>query len=126
MASVIYEDKCPQCGGVCTVNSYYRKGQMSAFCERCGWKYYKDGDFENETQGYGIACVTYNDGISEIIAIPKPPNENEKFNFINRLQEDDVDADKSYLTLWDEKNQKIISAFGSLPPSYDESDFDKE
>ena len=69
---------------------------------------------------------TYNDGISEIIAISKPPNENEKFNFINRLQEDDVDTDKSYLTLWDEKNQKIISAFGSLPPSYDESDFDKE
>ena len=42
------------------------------------------------------------------------------------LQTDDVDADKSYLTLWDEKNQKIISVFGSLPPSYDESDFDKE
>ena len=37
-----------------------------------------------------------------------------------------VDADKSYLTLWDEKNQKIISVFGSLPPSYDESNFDKE
>ena len=42
------------------------------------------------------------------------------------LQTDDVDADKSYLTIWDEKNQKIISFFGSLPPSYDESDFNKE
>ena len=50
----------------------------------------------------------------------------EKASKVDRLQEDDVDTDKSYLTLWDEKNQKIISAFGSLPPSYDESDFDKE
>ena len=42
------------------------------------------------------------------------------------LQADDVDADKSYLTLWDEKCQKIIAVFGSLPSSYDETVIDEE
>ena len=124
MASVIYADKCHQCGGVCIVDSYYRREHMTAFCERCGWSYYKDGDFEKETQGYGVAQVTYKSGIARIFGIHKHPNE--QLNFIKMLQEDDVDTDKSYLTLWDEKNQKIISVFGSLPPSYDESDFSKE
>ena len=77
MASVIYADKCPQCGGICIVNSYYRKGQMSAFCERCGWSYYKDGDCEEEKQGYGVSHVTYKGGIADIFGIHKPPNENE-------------------------------------------------
>ncbi len=126
MASVIYADKCPQCGGVCIVNSYYRKGQMSAFCERCGWSYYKDGDCEEETQGYGVAHVTYKGGITDIFGIHKPPNENEKVDFLKMLQTDDVDADKSYLTIWDEEKQQIISVFGSLPPAYDESVIEKE
>ena len=42
------------------------------------------------------------------------------------LQTDDVDADKSYLTIWDEEKQQIISVFGSLPPAYDESVIEKE
>ncbi len=125
MASVIYADKCPQCDGVCIVDSYYRRGHMTACCERCGWSYYKDGNFEKETQGYGVAHVTYKSGIAEIFGMHKPPNENEKINFIKMLQADDVDADKSYLTLWDEKSQKIIAVFGSLPPSYDKSIVDK-
>lgn len=146
MGVAIYIEKCWQCGGELLVYEDNKLHDITAECLRCGMKYanlqlpqeyydemavedaYEEIDYEDhwKEKGYGVACIVLKDGCVTRERIEFPYEEKKINEYLALLESDEVDADESYLTLWDEKNQKVISIFGSMPPSYDESDFNKE
>lgn len=127
MGVEVYASKCPQCGGVFWCQQHNTLRDISSICLRCGRAFTQiPCECVQDNKGYGIVCITKKNSDKEFISVEFPYEQETINNYLAMLEQDDVDADKSYLTLWDEKSQKIIAVFGSLPPSYDESDFDKE
>ena len=74
MGSVISYEKCSQCGGVYSIDYYYRTGEEYRFCQRCGkvhnhaivrdensnYCYDEDGKLKFEevtSQGYGTMAL---------------------------------------------------------------------
>lgn len=138
MGVAIYTEKCPQCGGELLVHKHTTLHDISAECLRCGMNYvdlqfpqeyydemtvegaYEEVNYEDywKEKGYGVVCIALKDG-GKIYKGIKFPYEEKKINvYLALLETDEVNADKSYLTLWDEKNQKVISIFGSMPPDF--------
>lgn len=141
MGVAIYIEKCWQCGGELFVYEDYGLHDITAECLRCGMNYadlhfpqeyydemtvegaYEEIDYEDpwEEKGYGVACIVQKDGHVTRERIEFPYEEKKINEYLALFESDEVDADKSYLTLWDEKNQKIISIFGSMPPDFSQS-----
>ena len=141
MGVAIFTEKCPQCGGVLWISQHTTLGHISTKCESCGMEYeemhypkeyydemivegaYEEVDYEDywKEKGYGVVCIALKDG-GEFRERIKFPYEEKKINeYLALFEQDEVDADKSYLTLWDEKNQKVVSVFGPMPPDFTQS-----
>lgn len=141
MGVAIYTEKCPQCGGELLVNEHTTLRDISAECLRCGMKYvdlrypedyydglivegtYEEVNYEDywEEKGYGVVCITYEDGYSDFFRIEEPPDVKMITSYLAMLDHEYVDKDKSYLTLWNEESQNVIAIFGSRPPDFEYS-----
>lgn len=122
-----YAIKCSQCGGVFWCQQHNTLRDISAICLRCGRMFTQiPCECVQDNKGYGVVCIAKKNGDKEFISVEFPYKEEKINNHLSMLEQDDVDADKSYLTLWDEKSQKVIAILGSLPPSYDEFVIDEE
>ena len=141
MGVAIYIEKCCQCGGELLVYEDNKLHDITAECLRCGMKYadlqlpqeyydemtvedaYEEIDYEDhwKEKGYGVPCIVLKDGCVTRERIEFPYEEKKINEYLALLESDEVDADKSYLTLWDEKNKKVISIFGSMPPDFSQS-----
>ena len=141
MGVAIYTEKCPQCGGELLVYEDYGLHDITANCLRCGMEYadlklpqeyydemtvegaYEEVNYEEhwEEKGYGVACIVLKDGYVTRKRIEFPYEEKKINAYLALFEHYEVDTNKSYLTLWDEKNQKVISIFGSMPPDFEYS-----
>ena len=141
MGVAIYTEKCPQCGGELLVNEHITLRDISVECLRCGMKYvdlrypqeyydgmivegaYEEVDYEDywEEKGYGVVCIALKNGGKFRKRIEFPYEEKKINEYLALLERDEVNAEKSYLTLWDDKNKKVISLFGSMPPDFSQS-----
>ena len=136
MGSVISYEKCSQCGGVYSIDYYYRTGEEYRFCQRCGkvhnhaivrdensnYCYDEDGKLKFEdviSQGYGCMALA-SKGFKTVYHLEKPVDEETKKEYLEIIEEEEIDKDNCYLTMWDEGKKEVVAVFGTLPGAYDE------
>ena len=137
MGSVIDYIKCPRCSGAMCVEFNYRTQEVWEACQRCGrrggWHYLRDesyavikdehGEFKKEfdnVPGYGTAFFQCKHGVGVGYALEHPADEELKAAFFEEIKREDIDEEKSYLTVWDEETNSLVLLHGTMPPSYDE------
>ena len=141
MGFALYTECCPQCGGILWVQEHTTLRDMYAECLRCGMNYeslcypqeyydgmivegaYEEVDYKDywKEKGYGVVCITYEDGYSDFFRIEGTPDVKQITSYLAMLDHEYVDKDKSYLTLWNEERQNVIAIFGSRPPDFEYS-----
>ena len=143
MSSVQDEEKCPQCGGCYTTDFDCRTFEEFKFCHRCGKREEyklirneqgkaildKDGQpkyIEESRFGFGCLMLAGKKGVSALYSMPEPLTDGMINDIKKTLEEDDVDADKSYLTKWDDEKHDVVAVFGTVPKLYDESFEDED
>lgn len=136
MGSFISSEKCSQCGGVYNIEDYYKTGERYCFCQHCGKihnhaivrdknkNFCRDENgkliFEDVmSQGYGCMAIA-SKGLRTVYHIDKPIDNEIKNEYLKIIDEEGIDKDKSYLSMWDEEKNEVVALFGTLPKSYDE------
>ena len=136
MGSVISYEKCSQCGGVYSIDYCYRTGEEYRFCQRCGkvhnhaivrdetsnYCYDEDGKLKFEdvsSQGYGCMALA-SKGLKTVYYLEKPVDDETKKEYLEIIEEEEIDKENCYLTMWDEEKKEVVAVFGTLPKTYDE------
>ena len=135
MGSVISYEKCSQCGGVYSIDYYYRTGEEYRFCQRCGkvhnhsivrdensnYCYDENGKLKFEdvdSQGFGCMAIA-SKGFKTVYHIERNVDEEIKKEYLEIIKEEGIESNKCYLTNWDDEKKEVGAVFGSLPKSYD-------
>lgn len=143
MSSVQDYDKCPQCGGIYVRDFDCRTLEEFRYCNRCGKreeytrKTDQQGDFVLDSEGriqyqftsstgHGCLAVADRKGVRAVYHLLKPVDDEIRKDYLEMLNNPDVDPEKCYLTSWDSQMQEITAVFGILPLSFDESMVDTE
>ena len=125
--------KCPRCNrNAFYMCDYYGVLEYSIDCWFCGYYYSTDAvvDPKSPTHGYkhdvlghivrkevmrggfGICYLVAKDGTSKVFRFSKPIS----VRLINRFHKkyiyDEIDQEKSYMTLWDEQRNGLFTVFG--------------
>lgn len=134
MGSVLSEEKC-KCGGVVTIDDYYKTFEIYVSCNRCGYFYSRelkrDENYkpifddqgkpiyiEKELPGYGSACIWSKKGVGSIYYLREPLTKEIEEEFFKILQEEDVDKEKSYLISYDKQTNLVKAIYGRPPLLY--------
>lgn len=129
MASYQSFEKCLQCGGVMLLDFDTHTKSLCGCCPRCGRhanvfrrknagkKYTLKID---DHFGYGSMILALKNGISSLSSLQEPWSEGAQHEFLQALQDPNVDAARSYMTRWDEKSKQVVSVYGAMPPLYEE------
>jgi DNA-directed RNA polymerase subunit M/transcription elongation factor TFIIS len=118
MSSAIVYLKCPKCGGMATLESF-KIGDQYISCQRCGYDYSREQRYydekentiyfkETESIGYGMYRVVKKDGMGPLVSIHTPVNEEMIEEFCRKLENDDVDKEKSFLTSYENGGLKVL------------------
>lgn len=141
MGSVIEHEKCPQCGGVVYHEYYYRTGEETQFCLRCGrWAKVLLPSSEEEQakllpgeklltrkgRGLGRCCIQTTAGVGKSFSLGEPYSEALDEWYMRTMKEDGVDPESSYLTKWDARTSRVIVVYGNDPGLYDDEFGTKE
>lgn len=70
--------------------------------------------------GYGSMILALKNGISSLSSLQEPWSEGAQHEFLQALQDPNVDAARSYMTRWDEESKQVVSVYGAMPPLYKE------
>lgn len=125
-----YKDfrKCSKCGCVESVE-IYSYTDLNSFCEGCGSYYELDTEkidegtistYVRKNDGMGFINISYRNDGSYCSFLDKYPTEKEMEDFMKEIKEEEADKEKSYISVWDEKEGKLVAIYGKLPLSYEE------
>lgn len=138
MGSTIDYSKCPRCGGIYYTDFNYNTGETFEFCQKCGRQndyYFKRDDngkvILNENQkpivilnkhtGYGIAHFAFKgSSVSELHSLPRNQKKAIKAFFKELEENENVDKEKCFLSVWDKDKKEIVSKYGKLPENFDD------
>ena len=84
--------------------------------------YDEDGKLKFEdvsSQGYGCMALSSN-GLKTVYHLEKPVDDETKKEYLEIIEEEEIDKDNCYLTMWDEGKKEVVAVFGTLPKTYDE------
>lgn len=137
MASIIDCKKCDQCGGVIYYEFNCRTDEEFAVCKNCGACYTttllrtESGDVvmndtghwqyvHEKSSGSGCIYITLKNGIGQVSSL-KPNLTSEQIQeFLSVLSDEDVNAEESYLYIWNDAEKKIDVLFGPKPVLYED------
>ena len=92
--AVCHTTLCPRCD--CPVLTIFiDEKHHNQFCYNCGLEYI-NGDIP--TPSYGLSVISYKNGIVDVITIGSKLTRQTKEEFKAKLQNEEVDKDRSYLT----------------------------
>lgn len=129
---------CPQCGGAYYVEFNCNTGEEYKFCERCGkmeqYVMIRDDDsnvvldengapqYISETKdGCGSVLFVMNNGASTGFSLQEPFDlEEVKAYFLKKLEDPNINKEKSYFIYWDVENKKIVALYGEDPGDYEQ------
>ncbi len=132
MGSACWYEKCPQCNNTAYFEYDCRRYVDWIMCPMCGYQYFrrpildrksqpleykftKNGKLifrRSEQKGYGVAFIHWNRGSSTFHSMHKEVTPAIIKKFTDHLTNNDIDAEKSYLTRWDEETQTVIAVIG--------------
>lgn len=137
MGSLQSSIRCPLCGGRMMSDYYYRTGEESRFCHRCGisqaWTIERDdtgaakrdesgkviGKY-SENGGYGVAYIAKNGGpIGMCYSLTEPLSEKDKEDFLKYVAETGAE-NESYLVTFNRGTLELTSVFGKMPPDFED------
>lgn len=139
MGSVMDYVACPQCGGTMFTDYYYKSGEEYWMCKRCG-KHGKieiirddEGNVvfdekgklqykEEDVKGYGCAKIAVTGHGASLSCLGSPITEDDKKNFFELLEGDEVDKSQSYLSSWNDETQKVEMIYGEDPKLFGEDE----
>ena len=134
MSTVISGEICPQCKGSAYNEFNTHTWEEYSICEYCGRRFEthlqlnEDGLlFKSEaypcgkmlrsfSKGYGVMCLTYDDGNGQFIPFVSNKWKEVKnaLKIIERNREI-LSLGDCYITKWDKKHKKLKTVFGKLP-----------
>lgn len=135
MGSVINYEKCPQCGGIVYDEYYYKSGEEKKICFRCGkWLDVhlptNDEEFAqlpegsrylvSKGEGFGRCSIAFTGGVSRSFSLGEPYSEKIEKWYMEAMEDEKVDQEKSCLTRWDAETGQIIVVHGKDPGLYEE------
>lgn len=139
MGSVMDWVECPQCGGSMFTDYYYKSSEEYWMCKRCGKHgkvelvrneegevvFDEKGKVDYKTEdldGYGCAKIAILGHGASFSCFNKPITEDDKKAFFEKLEEENVDKERSYLSFWNEETQKIEMLYGEAPKPFGEDE----
>ena len=137
MSSVQNYEECPVCKGLYLVETDIKTQEVYKVCFTCGriekFELARDESNnivfdENENakynheikDGYGVANFLYIGGRGSICAFCEKPNEERIEEFRPLFNDESVDKELSYMTLWDDEKKEVVSLIGPMPPTFEE------
>lgn len=134
MGSVIDYKKCPQCGGLVYNEYYYKSGEESEVCFRCGkWydrrfprdeeeaKLTEKGEYViNSGDGLGRCTIHFKSGVGHSFSLGEPYSEDIEKWYQEAMKDAEVDPEKSYLTRWDAETGQLVVVHGKDPGLYED------
>lgn len=135
MGSVTEYEKCPQCGGVVCHEYYFKTGEETEVCLRCGrwaqvllpsskeeWAKLLLGEkfLIRKGEGLGRCCIRTTAGVGESFSLGEPYSDALDEWYMRTMKEDSVDQESSYLTKWDVRTAQVIAVHGNDPGLYDD------
>lgn len=120
MGSSMFAVECPCCGRS-AIEDFHNTGERYVFCLRCGYSYsmiITSSSTANETyeektyDGNGVLILFYKDGQRKSILLSHVPDDRFE-SCMNRLKDDTVDQEKSYLVAFQEG---VFTVLAGNPP----------
>lgn len=128
MASICQAIACPHCGCAATEDEYYKIGEKFIWCFRCGYSYYKTINYEDDNdavynelayEGHGVFYMVSKNGKRKNDGrriLNRPLSEQEIVEFIDELQDEDVDLTNSYFVTYE--NGSFTTIAGTPPEDF--------
>ena len=135
MGSVIDYKKCLQCGGVVYDEYYYKSGEENKVCFRCGrWAGVRLPTNDEERaqvpegsryliskgEGFGRCTITFTNGVGRSFSLGEPYSEEIEKWYMEAVEDENVDPEKSYLTRWDAETGRLVVVHGKDLGLYDD------
>lgn len=135
MGSISDFIKCPQCGGVVHNEYYYKTGEETEFCFRCGrWAETLFPSNKEEKamlppgerlltrsrRGLGRCSISGKNGVGRSFSLSEPYSEEIEKWYQEAMSDETVNPEASYLTRWDEGTKQVIVVHGRDPGLYDD------
>lgn len=117
---------CPQCNGLAIDDDYYKVGKRYIYCYCCGYTYIREQYFDEEenksklrdieSKGCGMFRLAKKDGPGHLYSIDIPITDELIDEYKGKLENDEVDQEKSYLVSYSEGMFTVL--FGNVPEKY--------
>ncbi len=136
MSTVQEYEECPQCGGVYDHTVNLGNGEETGRCYRCGKRFTKrvefgeDNRIKRDADGKPVYRITDVHGFGVVDAVGVKGDTHKYFlleaystktqrAFDRLLLQECIDKEESYLTRWDEEQNKVIAVYGKLPEGFE-------
>ena len=71
--------------------------------------------------GHGVIHFCFKNGNGVSYHLYKALSKRDKKSFFLELENnEEIDKEKSYLTMWDKRKKKIVSLYGNIPPGFED------
>ncbi len=100
---------CPRCE-LPVLSGIDKDGDITQFCMNCGLEYVKSECITS----YGIAVINYNDGRCVAESTKSPAHSKTIKTFKDKLKQEDIDIEHSYLTNLNSKTFGVDTLVGKI------------